>query len=201
MGPYKSLAARSEPDEGRIHRAQRRRDACAREYMNHEQNDVATARDFLREGATRWLALQCIETLPQFHRICRRIVENDDGWIRENREEVQKIRGSPEVRLFLIKQGGAGLISLMHEVAEAIEPEVRDAAWEALSTRNLWQEVLEPVVDTFKVMDEVDRQFGLLGRNGWTLPLYMDMRAFRRFHSVIVDRSTTVQDIKRWFVT
>jgi hypothetical protein len=98
--------------------------------------------------------------------MCRQVIESDDAWLRENWAALQKLQCSPEVRLFLIKQEGASLLALMHETAEAPEPEVRNAAWEPLSARNLSQELLEPVVGAFKAMHDVDQRFEFLGRNG-----------------------------------
>lgn len=180
------------------------RDGRPGPYRNHcvneEWTNIATSQDLVKLAAASWLGLRGIENVPQFHDICRQVVGNTDAWLRENREVVQEVRNSPEVRLFLIKQGAAGLLTLMHEAAEAAEPEVREAAREALAARNDFQLLLETTGDTIKAIEDVLQRFELLARNGWTSPLLMDIAAFHRFRVLIVSPNMTVQNIEQWFI-
>lgn len=168
--------------------------------MTQKRNHIATPQHIRKMVARSWLALPGIESVPQFHNICRQVVENDDAWLRENWKMVREAQSSPEVRLFLIKEGAAGLITLISDAAEATEPEVREAATKALAARNDYQELLEAQARVFKALEDVMQRFEFLGRNGWTLPLHMDIVAFRRFHVLILCPDTTVQDIEQWFI-
>jgi hypothetical protein len=173
-----------------------------REHLvNQKRNNITTPQEYVKIVAESWLELPGIENVPQFHDICRRVVENDDAWLTENWDAVRGVQSSSEVRLLLIKQGATNLLTLMDEAAEATEPEVREAASKALAARNNdVQELLEAQAATMKAIDDVIQRFEWLGRNGWTLPLHIDIAATRRFHDLILCPNVTVQDVEQWFI-
>jgi hypothetical protein len=92
---------------------------------------VATAGDFHRYAAKRWLTLPGIELLPGFHKLCKQIVKHDDAWRAKNWQRIRRITESREVKLFLIESRALNY-SVLASYAET-EPDatVREAARKA----------------------------------------------------------------------
>lgn len=168
--------------------------------LSQERGNISTPGDFLRIRAKKWLALPGVKDLPEFYKISWQVVENGDPWLRKNSARDRKVQDSPEVRLFLITRGSANLLMLMHEAQEAAEPEVRQAARKALAARS--SEVMklaEPFVRASKAVEDVVQRFDWLGREGWTVPLHIDMPSFWEFHRLISRPDASKEEIERWF--
>jgi hypothetical protein len=93
---------------------------------------VATAGDFHRYAAKRWLTLPGIELVPSFHKLCKQIVKHDDAWRAKNWQRVGKITESREVKLFLIKNRALDHWALASYAETEADTTVREAARKAL---------------------------------------------------------------------
>lgn len=93
---------------------------------------VATAGDFHRYAAKRWLTLPGIERLPSFHKLCKQIVKHDDAWRAKNWQRIRKIEESREVKLFLIENRALNHSVLASYAETEADTTVREAARKAL---------------------------------------------------------------------
>lgn len=94
-------------------------------------NRVATAGDFHRYAAKRWLTLPGIELVPAFHKLCKQIVKHDDAWRAKNWQRIRRITESRDVKLFLIKSGALGHLALASHAETEPDATVREAARKA----------------------------------------------------------------------
>jgi hypothetical protein len=98
-----------------------------------DSNDsrIATAQDFLRSAASRWVALPGIRSFPKFRRICTQIIKRDDQWIRGNWNGINKVLDSDGVRLFLLRRRQLNFMAVA-EATKAKNPKLRREAQKAL---------------------------------------------------------------------
>src|SRR2546427_13151316 len=102
--------------------------------MADDKEKIVTKEDFHRRLAKLWLTLPGIKALPQFHKLCKEIVRSGNAWQERNRAKIREIEDSRDVKLFLIRNRAIHPISLTEYTENANDPELRQAASDAIIT-------------------------------------------------------------------
>ena len=100
--------------------------------MVDDEEKIVTIGDFHRRLAKSWLTLPGIKRLPKFHKLCKEIVRNGNAWQERNRAKIREIEDSRDVKLFLIRKCAIHPISLIEDTENANDPELRQAASDAV---------------------------------------------------------------------